>query len=987
MLKNQDPLVQESPIFEDLSIYKIIRTPQNKLNLLHHDGSVSVIIPFAGLNNTSKSEIDFEHMYSKIQNMIDKIQDPNLSVQFIMTRTNNMDFPSNQGLPTYLRPRADYVKKLAENYQLFKNEFYLCLFYANTTKDKQKSFMNYFQKYVLARDTFSEDSFKERTDGLSERVSNLAAYTDMYLNLLSTDPINLRMTNLTTEDQYWDVLRKFTAPKSSKTSKIKIDQDTESPRQALFSGKRADVKKNFFMLDDYYHKVFMLDKAPRQPLFGKTIDVIESVDFEMIYSVTFRVMSYKESTDTFKLRIFNEAIKEGSNKNALIVDKQKEYDLNRIDKTYGDFVEGQSRGVSVCAALVMRVDNAYVERMAASEFMTEAEYLRKLEERLIQNVFSGFGAGEWGAEDNTQWKVFNAILPGCSNLRTPILKQMMLSSINIPYFFAMYDNQRPHIPHIGTNHFIDKRGNLFKFELKDSELAAHNYLISGTTGSGKSVLINALLTMQFSEAGNPPVICILDVGGDRGSYKKLMTLSKGVEINLAGAVKPTIQMFDLIPEKSRPTPDKIEHLVNILMEKTKNEETDEDKLREMLQDSVNAYYTEFLSKGGNNLTPYLKAEMFKNIFGFDMTPEWEQVFTLKKGEVEPDEAKMNLIKSVLDIILSSNKKTVDGFQQFDEDMVTAQLYKVYREMGKLGKYPKMTDLYNGFMKHFEENAREENGKLFFNTNDQRLLTRLANWTNQGQYQMFDRETDLDITSNVILADLKGLESNVQLQQIYTLLISELFTDKMYFIKDRRKVIVRDEAWSLMRNEKARNYFVEDMRTARKNGFVTISASQSPLDYLNPDPAAGRAIISNAQVHIFCRVEGQGLADQISQEFGIPEEMQDELQNLGVKKIFMPDGTMGAAYGEFMMLATYNGKKNFYLLKNMLHPFEYNLYSSSPADNALIDFYLYHQKDHSFHDLEEVLWHITRGQHIGDMELYEYLVKIGEKEMATKVKGK
>ena len=36
----------------------------------------------------------------------------------------------------------------------------------------------------------------------------------------------------------------------------------------------------------------------------------------------------------------------------------------------------------------------------------------------------------------------------------------------------------------------------------------------------KPVLVNAILSMQYAEAANkkPPVVCIIDVGGERGSY-------------------------------------------------------------------------------------------------------------------------------------------------------------------------------------------------------------------------------------------------------------------------------------------------------------------------------------------------------------------------------------------------------------------------------------------------------------------------------------
>lgn len=982
MVVNQGSKILESPIFEDLGLYKVIKTPQNRLNLLHHDGSVSIIIPFEGINNTSMNEQDFEMMFQKIQTNMDKIFDPNICVQFIMTRSNDVAYDQTDRLPSYLRPRASYIKSLAENYKVFRNKFYFCILYSNTNEQKKKTFMDYMNDF-LNKDTFKEKNFMSNITGLAERVSKLSAATETFINLFGTSPVNLRFKMLKEAQGYWDVIQEFTSPKSSRVGKLKIDQDKESPRKALFSGRRAEVNKSHFILDDYYHKVFTLDRAPRQEIFGKHIDILESVDFELIYSVTFRMMSDKEAIDTIEFRLFNEALKAGTNKDRIIRTKSLDVQLERLDEEYEKFVRSEGRGVQASIVLVLRMSNKYIDDMSKANFISREEFLRQKEDLLYKNVFNSYGLSEWIGEPNTQWKIFNNILPGCSNIRTPILRKTMLSSKDIPYCLAMYDSQRPKIKHIGTNHFIDHRGNLFYFELKDPELAAHNYLISGTTGSGKSVLINALLTMQFSEQGNPPVICILDVGGDRGSYKKIMTLAKGQEINLSGPTKPTIQMFDLNPETSKPTPNKIEQLVETLISlgvKDGNEAA--------IRDSVVTFYTKVLDEGRNNITSFRMEEIFLETFEMELPEKVKKMFFLKKGECEPSEGKMNLIKSVLDIILSSNKKIVDGLAVFDEDTITLVLYRVYRRLGaEENRYPKMSDLYKEFEMYFSEGYEPgDDGRIHLSAMQNKLLTRLQNWTSKGQYPMFDRETDLDISGNVILADLKGLNFDKQLQQIYTMLISEMFSDKMYYIKDRRKVLVRDEAWSLMQNDKARQYFVEDMRTARKNGFITLTASQGPLDYLNPSPEDGRAVLNNAQVKIFCRVESPSLADEVIKEFNVPEEMKSRLMELGVRKEYTPDGNLVATYADFLMVASYNGKQNYFILKNQLHPFEYNLYSSSPEDNALIDYYMRVQNKKKFEDLEEVLWFITRGAHIGDYDLWKYLIQIGEKDMAERVKS-
>lgn len=204
---------------------------------------------------------------------------------------------------------------------------------------------------------------------------------------------------------------------------------------------------------------------------------------------------------------------------------------------------------------------------------------------------------------------------------------------------------------------------------------------------------------------------------------------------------------------------------------------------------------------------------------------------------------------------------------------------------------------------------------------------------------------------------------------------------MYFTRDRRKLIVRDEAWSLMQNERARKYFVEDLRTARKNGFATIAISQLPTDYLSPSPQDGRAIMSNMQVNVFCKFSSDSICREVGQEYGLGKEIVEEMKNLGVQKEIQEDGSFKPTYAKFMMVMG----KSVYILKNLLHPFEYALYSSSAEDNAVIDFYMKVRKSH--HSLEDVLWVIAQNQHIGDEELAKFLEDSGYGNMAARVRRK
>ena len=964
---------KEDPIFSDIPLYKVVKTNKDRTVVVHVDGSVSMIIPFEGINNTSMSEPDFENLFERIKSTLNDLDSKTITAQFVMVRDNNVGQVNTDSLPTYLKPRADYLSKLADNYELFVNRFYLAVHSQAPEIDQSEGMIvKYYRKYKYRNDVTYK--FDKAMGGIDERVTTLVETADALCSMLTDIGAQYRI--IKKEQEYYNIFQQFTRPGKSKKEYVKVDSNSEeeSPRQAIFSGVRASIKKENFSLDGYLHQVWTMDRAPRNWVFGKSIEAIEQVPFEFIYSVTFRTTTAQESLRTFKWKVAESRIAAGQNEGALVEDLTLEAAKNRILESYRKFADGNALGVVVSVNFVMRVKESYLERVCRNTRTTKDEMLRRFDQMLSKQVFSRFGASEWINEQATGWKVFCTIIPGFSTLysKNSILKNFFLLTDDVPYFMAIYDNKRP-LAHNGTNHFIDMRNNRVVFRLDDPSLPAWNYSISGQTGSGKSVLVNALLTMQFADTigGKRPVICILDVGGDRGSYTKFMELVKGTQINLSKAVKPSIQMFQLIPERSSPTPGKVKEVAKALYEDAL--EANPKETMDTMEIKVREYFNAKLQMPLEDLDKdYELRKKFLEVFEFPEKKHYRDIMKLNPGEVIPDAKRFQLLMGVLEVILSTNAKMLDGFQVYDYDEVSKMVRETYQRTK--GRFPYMSD----FLKIAKDMVDEKNPE------GAKMLIKLENYTRNGAYPMFDADTNIDISNDVILADLKGLEGEPQLQMIYTLLISQIYNDKMYFVKDRRKLIVRDEAWSLMQNERARRYFVEDLRTARKNGFATIAISQLPTDYLNPSPSDGKAIISNMQVNIFCKFSTDSICQEVGREYNLSQEIIQEMKGLGVQKVVQADGSQIPSYAKFMMVIQENNKSSIYVLKNMLHPFEYALYSSSAEDNAVIDYYLRVKK--SYEKLEDVLWLIAENRHIGDQGLVNFLLDSGYSNMARRVAG-
>ena len=70
----------------------------------------------------------------------------------------------------------------------------------------------------------------------------------------------------------------------------------------------------------------------------------------------------------------------------------------------------------------------------------------------------------------------------------------------------------------------------------------------------------------------------------------------------------------------------------------------------------------------------------------------------------------------------------------------------------------------------------------------------------------------------------------------SLINSLVFPFKIFFRRRNPRMIIVDETWHLLQNEETRRAFIQELRVARKNGFMTIAVTQQPTDYHQEDGA-------------------------------------------------------------------------------------------------------------------------------------------------------
>lgn len=955
----------EDPIFEQISMYRVVETKKNKSVMLHLDGSASVILELTPMNHTGFSDYEMWRLNNKQQQIFRSLDTDSISVSFHITRMSAKFDTSTIDLAPYLNPRVNLLNVMGEQKELFQNKYYITVHCKNNRVIKKKSLYEKAKDFYTKNTVDKQSLLNKEFEGINERINLLLESAQQLNDGLRS--LEFQVKFLKGKKEYYNTIENFFRPDKSKNKNIEIDENLDSPRQSLFSGTRATINTDDFVLDNYLHKIYTLDKVPRQEIGFKDFDKIMRAPFEFLYTITFRLMKNDETNTKFKFAYALAEAGAGGNKDAIFPDRQKEAYKDTIDEMYNLFAFNKTNAYGVTSSInfALRIDLDYLQRLGRTYSVeSKDELMRKIEREINLKYLEDFGQSSWVCEQYTGWEVYCKMIPGMSEIFSDTLKKQVQLSVDLPYFLPLYSAKMiGTVQHFGTNHFIDENNNLILFALNNSALPANNISISGQTGSGKSVLMNTILAMQFAQTHGKlaPLICILDVGGDMGSYRKIREIVNGEELNMSGPNKPCIQILELHPELSLPTKTKKIELTNYLKDKIESIKNLSDS---KIADMIDQFFSKLTDLKLEDRNDFNINEIFEGIFKEDIGIH-KEILKLKEGECRPSERKMNLIMAVMEVILSKNAKNLDGFDRYNEDQIAQLIIQTYDMIGlSENRYPRLRDLVK-FVQEDEDSAE--------------LIAKISNWTTEGQYPMFDRDSDIDLSNNFILADLKGLESNPKLQLIYTLLLSDLFSDKMYFGGDRVKLIVRDEAWALMQNGKARDKFGEDLRTARKSGFATISISQLPYDYLSPDPAVGEAIMESMQVNIFCKFDGEDAIRRVADQYKLTEEMAEQLSSLGTIKV-EKNGVMVPDYSKFMMKIG----KNIYILKNKLSSFEYYLYSSSRDDNAIINFYRKRSEMNKMPKLFDVLMYLSEGKHKGDQELYAYLMQSGLTDAAKSV---
>ena len=285
-------------------------------------------------------------------------------------------------------------------------------------------------------------------------------------------------------------------------------------------------------------------------------------------------------------------------------------------------------------------------------------------------------------------------------------------------------------------------------------------------------------------------------------------------------------------------------------------------------------------------------------------------FELPEGQVEPSPQKLKFLLAMFESIMTDEDG--DKLAKLDKSLLEEALVKTYATAkGKGHAAPTISDFLNLLSKSDDLSLKN-------------FAKMLYPWTGNRPYgRLLDAKNELDLKSDVVVFDLKGLSSYPDLQSVMILIITDFILGKIESkgadSVGRRKQILMDEAWELLKTHAASSFMEYCARTLRKTGSGITFITQG-LEEIVASPI-GSAILSNTATKFILLQRGD--LDPIRKILKLNDQEMALISSLGQLK---------GKYSEAFLMAN----EDRAVIRACPTPLEYWLATSDPADNALLE---------------------------------------------------
>lgn len=383
--------------------------------------------------------------------------------------------------------------------------------------------------------------------------------------------------------------------------------------------------------------------------------------------------------------------------------------------------------------------------------------------------------------------IFRNCLPMCADRYAinELQRYKTMTSREVPVILPIWGEAKG----TGTPHveLLSRNGQVMSLSLHDSS-TNQNGVIAAESGSGKSFLLNEIILSYMSEGAR---VWVIDAGK---SYKKLCESLDGDFVEFSERSKISLNPFETIVNWN----DEEDAIVNLVGTMA----------------SMEGRLDDFQ-------TAALKGHMHEL---------WFETYEKSKAQVQDQ---LDEIDALYD------RRIDDALNQVADrsksDAMVEQL-NAERELRKLEVMPPSTM------------SIDMIAERCLNDSDPRVKdvgVQLGSFTSKSSYgRFFAGHNNANFKNDLTVLELDELQGRKHLRQVVLLqLISQIQREIFLGERDRKKIVIIDEAWDLLKEGEVSVFMEHAYRKFRKYGGSAIIATQSVQDLYNN--TVGKAISSNS----------------------------------------------------------------------------------------------------------------------------------------------
>lgn len=156
-----------------------------------------------------------------------------------------------------------------------------------------------------------------------------------------------------------------------------------------------------------------------------------------------------------------------------------------------------------------------------------------------------------------------------------------------------------------------------------------------------------------------------------------------------------------------------------------------------------------------------------------------------------------------------------------------------------------------------------------------LAARLERFVKGSLSGIFSSPSNVDLSNSFTVFSVKDLED--QLRPLAMYMILDFIWNKIR-TKLKKRILIVDEAWYMMRNEDSANFLVDIAKRSRKYYLGVTTITQDVEDFLSGDH--GKEIISNSSIQVLLK-QAPASIDKVGQVFNLSEGEKRLLLSSGI----------------------------------------------------------------------------------------------------------